>query len=50
MTEIPEGGSHRPDGKNQLTMLMADKWYKCDIRSDVLAKGNAGDVVTRLDV
>jgi len=50
ITPIAEGGSHRPDGKHQLTMLMKNQWYKCDIRDDLLAKAKQGTVVDNLDV
>jgi len=47
---IAEGASHRPVGKHQLTMLMKDQWYTCDIREEILAKAKLGNIVQNLDV
>ena len=50
LTPIADGASHRPVGKHQLTMLMKKQWYTADIREDLLAEANKGNVVNRLDV
>lgn len=46
---IAEGGSRRPNGKHQLTMLMKDQWFTCDIREEIIAEAHKGNVVQNLD-